>query len=65
MKTHKLDSYILKLVELEGKILPKDIRAALSQQGYSEPKVRSAMARLWDEGKLNVGLDKKLYLPKA
>lgn len=38
----------------------REVWAALLPKGFSEPEVRTAIARLWDTGQLNVGLDQRL-----
>lgn len=42
-------------------ITPATVRRRLVTRGYSEDKVRSAITKLWDEGDINLGLDRKLH----
>jgi hypothetical protein len=41
-------------------VSPAEIHESLERDGASSRAVRSAIMRLWDEGRLNLGGDKKL-----
>jgi SOS response regulatory protein OraA/RecX len=40
--------------------LSHEVREELVKRGFTGSEVRTAVANLWDEGRLNVGLDQRL-----
>jgi hypothetical protein len=40
--------------------LSTEVREELVREGFTQQEVRTAVARLWDQGRLNVGLDQRL-----
>lgn len=40
--------------------LSHEVREQLVRRGFTDGEVRSAIAELWDAGRLNVGLDQRL-----
>lgn len=40
--------------------LSQEVRAQLEKRGFTGSEVRTAVANLWDAGRLNVGLDQRL-----
>lgn len=38
----------------------QEVQAQLMSKGFTSQEVRAAVATLWDEGRLNVGLDQRL-----
>lgn len=55
----KIENAILSLITLKP-LLAQEVREQLVRKGFSEREARTAIATLWDEGRLNVGLDQRL-----
>ena len=51
---------IIKLIT-NNPLYAKDVHRLLSKNGFDKNDVRGAIANLWDQGYLNVGLNQKLY----
>jgi hypothetical protein len=63
-KEAELVKAILTVLETErGGLYPEEIRKKLD--GYRDGEVRYVVSRLWDQGKVNLGLDRKLRLIAA
>lgn len=59
MKNLTAETAVLYLITVKPR-LAQEVREQLEQKGFSQSEARTAIAKLWDEGKLNVGLDQKL-----
>lgn len=59
MKNLMAETAVLYLITVKPR-LAQEVREQLEQKGFSQSEARTAIAKLWDEGKLNVGLDQKL-----
>jgi len=57
----QLEDAILTLVGTDSST-PDEVRRKLVDRGFSAREVRSAIAKLWDDGRLNFGPDKRLRL---
>jgi hypothetical protein len=58
MKT--VEEAVLECIRIEPKT-SQQVREYLASKGYKNNAVRTAIASLWDSGKLNVGLDQLLH----
>lgn len=58
-----LEAAIIRLVTDGGSVPVDEVRRELVATGFSDGGARSAIAKLWDEGRLNFGTDKRLRIP--
>lgn len=58
-KKQAAENAVLSLITAKPQ-LSQEVREQLVREGFSQSEVRTAVATLWDEGRLNVGLDQRL-----